>query len=212
MTSKHYSAQRNNHHRFIHSEKILDNERVKKRKLQRWREHCSKVQLLTVLNGYENEFEKTERIERAKRDYEFFVSYYFPHYAKNKCGKFQIQAANAVQQNKKLRALFEWARGHAKSTHFDLMIPLWLKIKNELNVMILVGKSEDNAKTLLGDLQAELQFNQRFIHDFGEQINHGKLGGWKIHHKDAKAFFPRRGQSPRGLSVQRASSGLHCCG
>ena len=133
--------------------------KVSKQSLQRWQAHCTKVQQLTVLNGFESEAEKAERIERAKLDYEFFVSYYFPHYAKSKCGKFQIEAANEVARNKKLRALFEWARGHAKSTHFDLMIPLWLKIKNELNVMILVGKSEDNAKTLLGDLQAELQFN-----------------------------------------------------
>lgn len=174
--------------------------RVSKQSLQRWQAHCTKVQQLTVLNGFESEAEKTERIERAKLDYEFFVSYYFPHYAKSKCGQFQIDAANEVARNKKLRALFEWARGHAKSTHFDLMIPLWLKIKNELSVMILVGKSEDNAKTLLGDLQAELQFNQRYIHDFGEQINLGSWEDGKFITKDVKAFFALgRGQSPRGL-------------
>src|SRR6266576_2196633 len=119
--------------------------KVSKQAILRWREHCTKVQALTVLDGFESEAEKTERIEKAKNDYEFFVEYYFPHYAKCKCGKFQIDAANEVAKNKKLRALFEWARGHAKSTHFDLMIPLWLKAKDELNVMILVGKSEDNA-------------------------------------------------------------------
>lgn len=178
--------------------------KVSKLGLQRWKAHCEKVQQLTVLNGFENELEKTERIERAKRDYEFFVSYYFPHYAKNKCGKFQIEAANAVQENKKLRGLFEWARSHAKSTHFDLMIPLWLKIKGEMKVMILVGKSEDNAKTLLGDLQAELQFNQRYLNDFGEQINFGSWEEGKFITKDGKAFFALgRGQSPRGLRYRQ---------
>jgi len=178
--------------------------KVSKLGLQRWKVHCEKVQQLTVLNGFESSAEKAERIVRAKRDYEFFVSYYFPHYAKCKCAKFQIDAANEVARNKKLRALFEWARGHAKSTHFDLMIPLWLKIKNELNVMILVGKSEDNAKTLLGDLQAELQFNQRFIHDFGEQINQGSWEEGKFVTKDGKAFFALgRGQSPRGLRYRQ---------
>ncbi len=174
--------------------------KVSKQSLQRWQLHCTKVQQLTVLNGFEGEAEKAERIERAKSDYQFFVDFYFPHYAKNRCGKFQIDAANEVARNKKLRALFEWARGHAKSTHFDLMIPLWLKIKNELTVMILVGKSEDNAKTLLGDLQAELQFNQRYINDFGEQINLGSWEDGKFITKDGKAFFALgRGQSPRGL-------------
>ena len=174
--------------------------KVSKQSLQRWREHCTKVQQLTVVNGFESEPDKVARIERAKSDYDFFVTYYFPHYVKSKCGKFQIEAANEVAGNKKLRALFEWARGHAKSTHFDLMIPLWLKIKNEMNVMILVGKSEDNAKTLLGDLQAELQFNQRYINDFGEQINIGNWEDGKFITKDSKAFFALgRGQSPRGL-------------
>jgi predicted phage terminase large subunit-like protein len=179
--------------------------KVSKQSLQRWQAHCTKVQQLTVLNGFESKAEKAERMERAKSDYKFFVEYYFPHYAKNACAKFQIVAANEVAKNKKLRALFEWARGHAKSTHFDLMIPLWLKIKNELNVMILVGKSEDNAKTLLGDLQAELQFNQRYIHDYGEQINIGSWEDGKFITKDAKAFFALgRGQSPRGLRYRQS--------
>ena len=178
--------------------------KASKQAVLRWREHCTKVQALTVLDGFESEAEKTERIDRAKNDYEFFVEYYFPHYAKCKCGKFQIDAANAVAKNKKIRALFEWARGHAKSTHFDLMIPLWLKIKNELNVMILVGKSEDNAATLLGDLQAELQFNQRYINDYGEQINVGSWEDGRFITKDSKAFFALgRGQSPRGLRYRQ---------
>ena len=42
--------------------------------------------------------------------------------------------------------------------------------------MVIVGKSEDNAKTLLGDIQAELQYNQRYIADFGEQYN---AGSWE---------------------------------
>ena len=70
--------------------------KVSKLSLQRWKAHCTKVQELTVLNGFESEAEKAERIERAKLDYEFFVSYYLPHYAKSKCGKFQIDAANEV--------------------------------------------------------------------------------------------------------------------
>ena len=179
--------------------------KVSRDSIKRWQQHCTKVQQLTVLNGFEDANAKAERIEKAKINYEFFVSYYFPHYAKNKCGKFQIDAANEVARNKKLRALFEWARGHAKSTHFDLMIPLWLKIKGELNVMILVGKSEDNAKTLLGDLQAELQFNQRYIHDFGEQINIGSWEDGRFITKDGKAFFALgRGQSPRGLRYRQS--------
>ena len=44
-----------------------------------------------------------------------------------------------------MRAVFKWPRGHAKSVHLDVGIPLWLKFKGELHVMVLAGKSEDNA-------------------------------------------------------------------
>lgn len=173
---------------------------ITKAQVNRWKDICSNAQQHTVVDGYETEVEKLLRIERAKNDYSFFVEHYFPHYAKAKCGAFQIEAANEVNSQKQLRAVFEWARGHAKSTHFDLMIPLWLKAKNELNVMVLVGKSEDNAQTLLGDLQAELQYNQRYIHDFGEQMNYGSWEEGQFVTKDNKAFFALgRGQSPRGL-------------
>ena len=54
--------------------------------------------------------------------------------------------------------------------------------------------------TLLGDLQAELQFNQYIIEDFGEQYNAGCWQEGEFVTKDQCAFFSRgRGQSPRGL-------------
>ena len=64
----------------------------------------------------------------------------------------------------------------------------------------VVGKSEDNAKTLLSDLQAELQFNQRYINDFGPQFNSGDWQEGQFVTQDDCAFFALgRGQSPRGL-------------
>ncbi len=66
--------------------------------------------------------------------------------------------------------------------------------------MVLVGKSEDNADALLGDLQMELQSNQYIIEDFGEQYNAGCWQEGEFVTKDRCAFFSRgRGQSPRGL-------------
>lgn len=79
---------------------------------------------------------------------------------------------------------------------------MWLMIqeRREINVMVLVGKSEENAKTLLGDIQAELQYNQRYIHDFGEQYNVGSWEEGEFVTRSEVAFFARgRGQSPRGL-------------
>ena len=84
----------------------------------------------------------------------------------------------------------------------DVMIPMWLMCQKQrqIHVMVLVGKSEDNAKTLLGDIQAELQYNKRYIHDFGPQYNAGNWQDGEFVTRNGVAFFARgRGQSPRGL-------------
>lgn len=66
--------------------------------------------------------------------------------------------------------------------------------------MVLIGKSEDSAKTLLGDIQAELQYNRRYTHDFGTKYNAGDWLDGEFVTSDGVAFFARgRGQSPRGL-------------
>ena len=140
-----------------------------------WRQWCIFVKERTTVRP-ESPAEKQARIRRARTDYNFFVNHYFPHYTDDpatgkhtECAPFHIEAANRVRKDPNYKGVEKWARGHAKSTHFDIFMPLWLKIQEprEINVMVLVGKSEENAKTLLGDLQAELQYNQQYIADFG---------------------------------------------
>lgn len=175
---------------------------VDKKTYEAWREHCRLVQEQTTVNAFEPKAVSLARIERARNDYAFFVDYYFPHFAKVKSGRFQVRAANKILNTPNLKGVFKWARAHAKSTHMDIMIPLWLKCQKErqMNVMVLVGKSQDNANTLLSDVQAELQYNQRYINDFGKQYNAGSWQEGEFVTADGCAFFARgRGQSPRGL-------------
>lgn len=177
--------------------------------IERWKKLCETVQNSTTINVAETQKQKLARIRNLRADYAAFVDYYFPHYTTNpqtgettSCADFHIKAANKVKKERNLKAVFKWHRGAAKSTHLDIFIPLWLKCQEEkqINVMALVGKSEDNANTLLADIQAELQFNQRYIHDFGEQYNNGSWEVGEFVTKDGTAFFARgRGQSPRGL-------------
>ena len=179
----------------------------KPRNYDEWKQWCQTVQTQTTVIHAETPANKKARIKRLLDNYNSFVLYYFPHYVTNKntgkitpCAKFHTDAANTVRKNKNLKAVFKWARGHAKSTHFDIFIPLWLKALKQLHVMVLVGKSEINANTLLSDVQAELQFNQRYIADFGQQYNLGSWQDGEFITKDGVAFFARgRGQSPRGL-------------
>lgn len=174
---------------------------------RKWQEHCKHVALITSGERYESLTEQMNNIRRARNKYEYFCSRYFPHYCKCGNGKFQNDAAQYVKDHRNLKAVFKWPRGHAKSTHFDIMVPLWLKFQEvpEIHVMVVVGKSEDSACTLLGDLQAELQFNRYLIRDFGEQYNAGSWEEGEFVTVDGTAFFARgRGQSPRGLRYREA--------
>lgn len=176
---------------------------------ERWKQHCETVQSATAVNINETQAQRLARIRRLRSDYAAFVDYYFPHWTVNPetgkatpCAPFHVSAANAILKDRNIKAAFQWHRGAAKSTNMDVFVPMWLMAQEhrEINVMVLVGKSEDNAKTLLGDIQAELQYNQRYIHDFGEQYNAGSWEEGEFVTRSEVAFFARgRGQSPRGL-------------
>ena len=178
-----------------------------KEAMRQWRQHCEKVQTHTAVNIHETEGERKARIKHLLANYSDFVDYYFPHYTNDSetgkhtpCAPFHIKAANTIRKSRTIQYAAQWARGHAKSTHFDIFIPMWLKANGELNVMVLVGKSEENANTLLGDIQAELEFNQRYIADFGVQKGEGSWQEGAFVTADDTAFFARgRGQTPRGL-------------
>ncbi|MEG1936989.1 MAG: phage terminase large subunit [Rikenellaceae bacterium] len=168
--------------------------------LKRWKERCKLIHETTF--EFVDKVKKEVRTTRARIDYAYFVDTYFKHLAKSECGKFQIDAANKIKKNKNLTALFEWARGHAKSTHMSLLIPIWLLIQKErnINVMLLVSKSEESAKRLLGDLQAELENNRNLISDFGDFKGLGNWTDGEFTTKNDVMFIALgRGQSPRGI-------------
>lgn len=192
-----------------------------KQRYAEWQEHCKRVQSLTDLSALVNEspVQKDRRIKRLQKDYAAFCEYYFPHFLtlRDKTtgevirtvhnAPFHNSAALKVKNTPNLKAVFKWPRGHAKSTHFDIFLPLWLMFqpKRLINVMVVVGKSEESAIGLLSDIQAELEFNQRIIADFGEQKAVGNWQEGQFVTQSDVAFFARgRGQSPRGLRYKEA--------
>lgn len=176
---------------------------------ERWKQLCETIQSATSVPPGETPAQRLRRIARLRSDYAAFVDYYFPHWTVNpETGRstpsapFHIEAANMIKRDRNFKGAFKWHRGAAKSTNMDVFVPMWLMCqeRREINVMVIVGKSEDNAKTLLGDIQAELQYNQRYIADFGEQYNSGHWEDGEFVTASEVAFFARgRGQSPRGL-------------
>lgn len=191
-----------------------------KKAITLWREHCHEVQsLTTIVTATETPSQKRRRIRRLLRNYSEFCEYYFPHFLslRDKTtgeivriihnAPFHNAAAARIKSSANLKAVFKWPRAHAKSTHINIFIPLWLMFQPQrlINFMVVVGKSEDAAVRLLSDIQAELEYNQRIIDDFGVQKN---LGSWlqgEFHTASGVKFLAcGRGQSPRGLREREA--------
>lgn len=188
---------------------------------EEWREHCRQIQSITDTRSLvrETATQKEQRIRRLQKDYAAFCEYYFPHFLQLRDkvtgevirtihnAPFHNAAARKVHNTPNLKAVFKWPRGHAKSTHFDIFMPLWLMFqpKRLINFMVLVGKSEDSADRLLGDIQAELQYNKRIIADFGKQMSMGSWTEGEFTTKEGVYFLAcGRGQSPRGLRKREA--------
>ena len=177
----------------------------KKLAYEQWKERCKQVQSFTdtSLMRKETPFEKEKRIRRLQSNYAAFCEYYFPHFLQLRDkttgevirtihnAPFHNQAALKVKTTPNLKAVFMWPRGHAKSTHMDIFTPLWLmfQAKRLINFMVVVGKSEDSAIRLLGDIQAELEYNQRIIADFGTQKNAGDWQEGEFKTKDGVKFL-----------------------
>ena len=193
----------------------------KRKAYERWKEWSREVQSITdtALLKRETPAERDARIRRLQSNYAAFCEYYFPHFLQLRDkttgqvlrtvhnAPFHNEAARRVRSTSNLKAVFMWPRGHAKSTHFDIFIPLWLMFQpiRLINFMVVVGKSEDNADRLLGDIQAELGYNQRLIADFGQQQGEGLWQDGEFRTKSGVKFLAcGRGQSPRGLRDREA--------
>jgi hypothetical protein len=172
---------------------------IKLRDIREWQAFCEQVQNSTGIAPNELPETKRLRIVRALKEYNYFVKTYFPLYADADCGYFHIEAANAIAKDPNILAVLEWPREHAKSVHANIIIPLWLIAKKEMTGMILMGKNGDDAKNLLADVQAQLQFNNLFGADFGDQYNSGSWVEGDFTTKSGIRFLGiGRDQSPRG--------------
>lgn len=155
-----------------------------------------------TINTNETKEEKNARIERAKKDYRFMMSYYFPHYASVEAADFHVDFAKMVWKNPVFKGFAEWGRGLAKSVVVDISLPFSLWLRGEQVYMVVIGSSGDKAKQLLEDIRLEFEVNPRIIADFGEQKN---LGSWENgFFKTTSGFIGQAlgvGQSCRGLRV-----------
>ena len=154
----------------------------------------------THVNPFESESDQAARIERAKKDYNFFCRTYFPIICEHDCPPFHIENAHRIKANKHCRELMAMGSGMAKSMNYTTLVPLWIMLQGELKTMLVCSINSDKAIELLDPIRAELEGNALLIHDFGKQK---KEGAWEAKHfqtQNGCGFFALGiGQSPRGV-------------
>ncbi|WP_010664925.1 phage terminase large subunit family protein [Marinilabilia salmonicolor] len=125
------------------------------------------------VNPFETKKEQEDRIRRSKEDVVYMVMTYLPHYATAECAKFQEDAANEIADDVLIKIFLEWFRGAAKSVWANVIIPLWLWMREDYMFFCQMSDSLERAQELIADVQAELEGNPLLIHDFGVQKRDG---------------------------------------
>lgn len=166
-------------------------------------ELVSTVRSTTSINRHESAGDKRKRIAMLLSNYEAFCQYYFPEYCFAPMAWFHKKYVPEIADNPNAIYLLQWSREFAKSTHGSLFLPLYLKARGELTGMILGSHDEKMAGEKLMDVQANLEANQRYINDFGEQKTWGDWADGMFKTKDDVPFygFGKR-QSPRGYKFK----------
>lgn len=180
--------------------------------LEKYQKKLDLIRQGNRVNVFETEDDRKKAIERAKKDVNYCVERYFPHYAKAKSADFHIDFAKKVLKDKNFTGFAKWGRGLAKSVWCNIIIPYWLWINDEDMYFVLVGVSEKKAVQLLSDLKAEFEVNPQIIADFGEQK---KSGSWNEELWTTTGGFIGQalgfGQSCRGLRVGAQRPTYYVC-
>ncbi len=170
------------------------------RLLLEYDKHCARIAQATSININETSVEKAKYLNRIEADYITWFEEMFSMYAKKKSAKFHGDSSKEVIKNKKIKALLEAYRASGKSIHFNLGVPLYLYlVKHDLRFMLLIGETEEKAKKLISDIQAQLQYNKKLIHYYGSRFKTGDWSNGDFSTSDGVRFMALGfGQSPRG--------------
>jgi predicted phage terminase large subunit-like protein len=135
------------------------------------------------------------RVERAKKDFGFFCSYYlreaftvpFSPYQeilveavrdRQLTGKqvdllsdfIQVDRRGPLRPAEHLEGILDLEpRDHGKSTRMSQAFPLWLVLTQEGVFPVIIGSSKEMAEGFLDSTKTEVENNERILEDFGDQ-------------------------------------------
>lgn len=173
--------------------KLLDKQAISK-----WEQYKKDVQNSTFVDYTESKAEQRKRINKLEKNIEQWFKYYFPKFAYAEPAKFHKAATQRILNNERWYEVRAWSRELAKSTR-TMMEVLYLTLTGKRFNVLLVSNSKDNAERLLLPFKINLEANQRFINDYGDQQS---IGSW-----EAGEFTTKKGVSFRALGAGQSPRG-----
>jgi hypothetical protein len=155
-----------------------------------------RIQLLSgaslIKETTEEQEKRIKRLLKPENYLEFFEYYYGVNsglaLADAPCAKFHLTSYLDVYKNPLIKQQRRWFRGAAKSIHTNVGNLTHLKQNNEVNFALIIGRTLDNGKILLSDIQLHLESNERYIKDFGVQMQYGSWADGQFETNDKKMF------------------------
>lgn len=175
-----------------------------KQAYQFWTEYRENVLKQTAIMQGESEAQQKERIKRLEENPEDWFKYYFPQYSYADPAPFHIAASQRVLSNLEWYEVRMWSRELSKSTRTMFEV-LYLVLTGKKKYVLMISNSKDNADRLLMPYQANMEANQRIIHDYGVQELPGSWTMGEFTTRKGAAFRALgAGQSPRGSRNEEA--------
>ena len=167
-----------------------------KEALEKYTMESKRIQLLSSASLFkETTAEQEARVKRLLKpeNYLDFFEYYYGvnsllALADAPCAKFHLTSYLELFKNPLIKQQRRWFRGAAKSIHTNVGNLCHLKENNEVNFGLIIGRTLDAGKLLLSDVQMHLESNERYIKDFGMQMQYGSWADGQFETNDKKMF------------------------
>ena len=164
--------------------------------LEKYTRESKRIRLLSGVSLFkETTAQQEARIKRLLKpeNYLEYFEFYFGvdselSLADAPCSKFHLTSYLDVFRNPLIKQQRRWFRGAAKSIHTNVGNLTHLKENNEVNFALIIGRTLDNSKILLSDVQLHLESNERYIKDFGIQMQYGSWADGQFETNDKKMF------------------------
>ena len=157
--------------------------------------------------------DKKKRIKKALSDFQYFVNTYFKHFVTDNnnniipLADFHLDLIDKLKNKSKVEIAAEFPRGHGKSVVFSLFVPIWLALRGDVHLVLLISATQSMASKQLINIQVEFEANELLINDF--TTNRFKSqGSWTknafvINEYDVKFTSAGKGSTIRGLRYNK---------